>query len=245
MGTEGNWESDAENWVAWARSPGHDSYWYYRDEFFAQLVPPPGRFTLDIACGEGRVSRDLLARGHRIVGVDSSPTLLRHARNADPNGMYVQGKAERLPFADGSFDLAIAYNCLMDFQDLETAVREAARVLVPAGRLCLSVTHPISDAGSFAGTEPAASFVIEGNYLGARRPFLGTFERNGLVMTFRGWRYPLEAYFQSLEQAGFVIERLREPAMPDQALARFGPSSSRWRRLPLFLQMRAKRAGSD
>jgi SAM-dependent methyltransferase len=72
------WEDQAENWLAWARTPGHDAYWYYRDALFP-LLPPPGRRTLEIGCGEGRVVRDLVARGHRVVGVDSSPTLLRHA----------------------------------------------------------------------------------------------------------------------------------------------------------------------
>lgn len=34
------WESRAAAWIAWARTPGHDSYWSYRDAFFA-LVPAP------------------------------------------------------------------------------------------------------------------------------------------------------------------------------------------------------------
>ena len=49
-----SWDREAENWVRWARKPGHDSYWrFHRDAFF-RLVPPPGRLTLDIGCGEGR-----------------------------------------------------------------------------------------------------------------------------------------------------------------------------------------------
>ena len=51
-----------------------DVYWYYRDAFFA-LVPPAGRVTLEVGFGEGRVSRDLVARGHRVTGVDVSRTL--------------------------------------------------------------------------------------------------------------------------------------------------------------------------
>jgi hypothetical protein len=39
-----DWEKEAESWVTSARTPGHDAYWLYRDEFFA-LVPPPGRET--------------------------------------------------------------------------------------------------------------------------------------------------------------------------------------------------------
>ena len=46
------WREEATRWAAWARAPQHDAYWYYRDAFFA-LVPPPGRFTLEVGCGEG------------------------------------------------------------------------------------------------------------------------------------------------------------------------------------------------
>src|SRR5438132_7763571 len=77
------WEREAENWVRWARQPGHDAYWSYRDSFFEEVVPAAGRHTLEIGCGEGRVSRDLAARGHRVSGVDLSPILARHARDAD------------------------------------------------------------------------------------------------------------------------------------------------------------------
>jgi hypothetical protein len=35
MGHDAEWESEAENWVRWVRTPGHDAYWYFRDSFFA------------------------------------------------------------------------------------------------------------------------------------------------------------------------------------------------------------------
>src|SRR5689334_6371757 len=98
-----DWEANAQAWIAWARRPGHDSYWYYGGAFLEEIVPPPGERTLDLACGEGRVSRDLARRGHRVVGVDASPTLIRAAREAGPNARYSLGDAGALPFADRSF----------------------------------------------------------------------------------------------------------------------------------------------
>ena len=80
-----SWEAEAENWIRWARTPGHDAYWRYREAFFA-LVPPAGRATLEVGCGEGRVARDLAARGHHVTGIDSSPTLLHAARRPTPAG---------------------------------------------------------------------------------------------------------------------------------------------------------------
>jgi hypothetical protein len=56
-----DWEEQVQNWLAWARTPGHDVYWHSRSECFA-LVAPAGRATLEIGCGEGRAARDLAAR---------------------------------------------------------------------------------------------------------------------------------------------------------------------------------------
>ena len=140
------WEREAESWVRWARTPGHDSYWYYAPSFSDQIVPEPGRHTLEIGCGEGRVARDLRQRGHHVVALDSSPTLTSYARRDDPGGRYLIADAAALPFAEGTFDIVVAHNSLMDMQDMSSTVAEAARVLQPGGRLCLSVTHPVSVA---------------------------------------------------------------------------------------------------
>lgn len=228
-----DWEAEAENWVRWARTPGHDAYWYYRDSFFDGLLPSPQDRALDVGCGEGRTTRDLAARGHHVVAIDSSATLIRHARAADPDGTYLLADAAHLPFPDASFDLTVAYNSLMDVADMPASIQEAARVLRPQGKLCISVTHPISDAGRFSGDKPDPVFTIEGAYFGRRR-FEGTFERDGLRMTFCGWRYPLEDYAKALEAAGLVIEAIREPTP-----AGGGPEYGRWKRLPMFLQIRA------
>jgi len=231
-----HWEREAEDWVRWARTPQHDSYWFYSPSFF-EIVPTPGRLALDMGCGEGRVARDLTKRGHRVVALDSSPTLIRHAMEADPAGRYLVADASRLPLPDSSFDLVVAYNSLMDVDDMPQAVREAARVLEPGGHFCICVTHPINDAGAFESDEPDAHFIVAGWYFGRRR-FEGTFERDGLRMTFRGWSYPLESYARALEDAGLVIEMMREPPAPDAAVKQ-RPSYVRWQRLPVFLQIRA------
>ena len=225
-----SWEDQAENWLAWARTPGHDAYWSYRDAFFP-LLPAPGRRTLEVGCGEGRVARDLTARGHRVVGLDASPALLRHAAAADAGGHYVRADASALPFRDAAFDLVVAYNSLMDVDDMPGSVREAGRVLEPGGHLGFCVTHPFMEAGRFASREADAAFVVSGSYLGPRRPFEGTEERAGLEMTFRGWCYPLEAYARAFEDAGFLVETLREPVDPRNGVRQ-------GRRLPWFLMGR-------
>ena len=226
-----SFEEQATAWIEWARWP-RDAYWFYRDSFF-ELLPGPRR-TVEVGCGEGRVSRDLSERGYDVVGLDSSATLVRAARDVDPDGHYVVGAAESLPFDDGTFELVVAYNSLMDVDDMPAAIGEIARVLGPNGVLCACITHPMIDSGRWADEE---TFVIAEPYLDRRR-YEATFERPDLPpFTFHGWVYPLEAYSRALEEAEFVIDALREPPMPD-ALARQRPSA-RWQRLPNFVMFRA------
>ena len=122
-----HWEEEAHRWAAWARAPQHDAYWYYRDAFFA-LVPPAGRATLEVGFGEGRVSRDLVARGHRVTGVDVSPTLARLAAEADRTAHYLLADGAALPFGAGAFDLVVAYNSLMDVDDMPAVCAEIGRL---------------------------------------------------------------------------------------------------------------------
>ena len=232
--TSDAWSGEAENWIAWVRRPWHDAYWWYSPLFFDQIVPESGRSTLEIGCGEGRVSRDLQARGHSTTGVDVVDAMLAAAREADPAGTYVRADAAALPFHDAAFDVVVAYNSLMDVDDLPGAVREAARVLQPDGRFCICITHPLMDAGRFARKDADAPFVIDGSYFETRR-LEATFERAGLTITFHSWCYPLETYTRALEDAGFLIELLREASVPEE--------DARQARIPLFLFLRAIKAG--
>ncbi len=156
-----SWEWQAEEWARWARTPGHDSYWVFRDLFFDAIVPTPGGLTLEVGCGEGRVARDLARLGHTVVALDASPTLVAMAAAADPAGRYLAADAAALPLRDESLDLVVAYNSLMDVADMPAAVQEASRVLTPGGRLCVCVTHPTADAGKFQSKEPDAGLLIE------------------------------------------------------------------------------------
>lgn len=239
MTEENHWEREAQNWLHWARTPGFDSYWYYRAAFFEGMVPSPKGLTLDLACGEGRVTRDLAERGHCVIGVDLSPTLIRAAAAAGKGSGYVNSDASALPFRDETFTLVTAYNCLMDVDDMAPVLRETARVLKMRGHLAACITHPLNEAGEFEDHTADAPFIVRGSYLGDRRPFDAIFRRDDMQMHFRGWAYPLEEYMRRLEEAGFVIERIREPQASDEAIKRFGPTGLRWRRIPLFLMFRA------
>jgi SAM-dependent methyltransferase len=184
------------------------------------------------------VSRDLQALGHRVVGVDASPTLVDHARAAEPSIEVHLADAAQLPFPDGLADLAVAFMSLQDIDDAAAAIREAARVLQPGGRLCLAVVHLLGSAGMFSGYEADAQFVIAGSYLD-RFHYRDDLERDGLKIVFESEHRPIGWYFDALEATGFLVERLREVGMPDEAVE--ASRHRRWQRLPFFLHIQAVR----
>jgi SAM-dependent methyltransferase len=232
------WETAAGQWAAWARKPGHDSYWRFHRTAFFDLLPAPGRMTIDLGCGEGRVARDLKALGHNVVAVDVSPTMVRFARDADPAMTVLVADAAHLPLADGVADLALAFMSLHDVDDMPGAVREASRVLAEDGVLCIAIVHPINSAGHFEGHDSSAPFVIDGSYLEPHR-YVDRIERDGLPMSFSSRHWPLQSYFMALRHAGFTVEALKEVTVG-------GPSDEpgsgdRWLRIPLFLDLRARK----
>jgi SAM-dependent methyltransferase len=226
------WERSAKDWIRWAREPGHDSYWRFHRDRFIELVPTPGRRTLDIGCGEGRLSRDLAALGHTVVGIDSSAEVIAAARELSPELEFVDADAADLPLKNESVDLAIAFMSLMDMDDMHGAVREASRVLTSNGRLAIAVVHPISSGHRIDREHPERPLELVDDYF-ERRHYTDTIERDGLTMTFSSVHWTLQDYFDALATAGFVVEALREITDPGHA---------RWSRYPVFLHLLAAKA---
>ncbi|HKM73769.1 MAG TPA: class I SAM-dependent methyltransferase [Stellaceae bacterium] len=230
-----HWSRVASEWIEWARAPNHDAFWAYRESLIAFVGRGEGE-ALDVGCGEGRVSRELKAGGYRVTASDPVRELVSAAKEARSADAYAIASGTNLPFADARFDLVMAYNVLMDVDDVPATLKEIRRVLRPAGVLVISIVHPFSDRGHFATTEATSPFVIQDGYFGCK-PFEATEERDGLKMRFAGWSRPLEAYATALEDAGLAITSLREP------VPQTGEGSNRmqrWTRIPLFLWLKAR-----
>jgi ubiquinone/menaquinone biosynthesis C-methylase UbiE len=230
----GEWDAETQNWLRWARTPNFDAYWFYRDAFFASVLPAPGDRTLEVGCGEGRVARDLAERGHRVTALDTASGLVQEARDADATSCYLVSDSARIPLRSGSFDLVVAYNVLQVVHDMRGTVQECARVLRPGGHLCFCVAHPVTDMGHWVDDTEPPQFMVRSRYF-ERTRVEETVERDGLRMTFRGWTYTLEDYAVALHDAGFVIELLREPTPTSPG--RYQP----WAALPLFMNVKARK----
>ncbi|HEY9777098.1 MAG TPA: methyltransferase domain-containing protein [Planktothrix sp.] len=229
------WDRESASWIKWARTPGHDSYWKFHRDQFLELVPPPGQLTVDIGCGEGRLSRDLKRIGHTIKSFDASATMIEAAREADPNGCYDIAYADRLPLSDGAADLAVMFMVLQDIDDLEATVQELSRVLANSARACLAIVHPLNSSGDFTSRDAKSEFMIKKSYLGEFR-YSDTFERDGLSMTFHSVHRTVESFSRAFEKFGLCIEAIREHPVPDSACR--SEESRRWQRVPLFLHFR-------
>lgn len=100
-----------------------------------------GRRILDVGCGDGALACATALRGAKVSGIDPDPAMLAAARSrADMMGVkatFLEGRVERLPFPDASFDVLVAVTVLCFVPDAAVALREMARVLVPGGRLVL------------------------------------------------------------------------------------------------------------
>jgi SAM-dependent methyltransferase len=96
---------------------------------------------LDAACGTGRFARFLARRGHRVIGVDSSPDMLARARLRVPDGEFHVGELSRMPLADDSADVIVCALALVHVLRLQPVMAEFARVLRPDGDLVISYIH--------------------------------------------------------------------------------------------------------
>jgi len=237
------WESQAGSWAQFARRQGHD--WAHEDinlPALLALLPPPGGAALDLGCGEGRLSRDLHARGYTVTGVDAAPTMVRLAATHQDHQPVAVADAAALPFRSASFDLVVAYMSLHDIDAMPETVGEVARVLRPRGHLCAAIPHPVNSAGEFTSRDAGAPFVIAGSYL-ASGPADWSTDRDGVRLTFHSEHRPIEAYSRALEASGLLIEAIREVGAPPAAPADADPALVRFRRIPLFLHFRAVKRG--
>jgi SAM-dependent methyltransferase len=133
-------DDELERWTFDAE----ERHWWYRGRrrvlgaVLDGLALPAGTRILDAGCGSGRNMADLALRG-TVTGVELASSSLEVARARGLGEVRAGSLEEPLPFADASFDLAVALDVLEHLSDDALAWDELARVVAPGGRLVVTV----------------------------------------------------------------------------------------------------------
>lgn len=222
---------------------------------FADVVgPSPGQRVLDVGCGPGALTQVLVDRlgVSGVSAVDPSQAFVGAARARLPGVDLRRASAEELPYAEGTFDAALAQLVVHFMADPVAGLREMARVTKAAGVVAACVwdnaggSGPLSplwraahDLDPATGDESGAAGAREGHLAElAREAGLAPVQSSRLTVevrfeTFHEWWEPLTlgvgsggAYVQGLEEAG--REALRERLERVLGPAPFTVSASAW-----------------
>src|SRR5262249_8553953 len=131
-----------------------------------------GQRILDAGCGPGGNGAWLRSHG-RVVGVDVAHEALEFVRTRRPETAPVRASAERLPFEDGAFDVAVGITLLYTVRDDVAALGELARVLRRGGALLL--LEP-----AFESLRRAHDVTVHGRRRYRRHELAGLSARTGL-----------------------------------------------------------------
>lgn len=119
---------------------------YHRmlDDLEVDIVAPfaRGRRVLEAGCGTGLILTRLARLTDQAYGFDLSPGMLHKAQ---ARGLRVAlGSVTAIPFADASFDTVCSFKVLAHIPEIQTALRELARVTRVGGHLILEFYNPLS-----------------------------------------------------------------------------------------------------
>lgn len=207
---ENGWLSSSQAWLSRMPEAGDFAREFVLDRPMLERARLSQANTmLDIGCGDGRFCRLAKELPLKATGIDPVEPFIQHAQKIDPDGHYLAGFAEALPFEDAQFDLAVFYLSLIDIADMGTAIQEAERVIRPGGTIL------IANLASFFTSNGTTGWVKDND--GHDHHPLGTYleekgnwcEWDGLRI--RNWHRPLSTYMSALLNAGLTLTYFDEP----------------------------------
>ncbi|MGZ4441096.1 MAG: class I SAM-dependent methyltransferase [Gaiellaceae bacterium] len=132
-----------------------------------RLGVAPGATVVDVGAGTGKLTRDLVPTGARVIAVEPLAEMRAQLEEAVPGAQVVAGSAEELPLPDGSVNAVVAASAFHWF-DTERTLAEIHRVLVPGGALAT-----VGNGRDLSDPLQRAIQVIVGPYLPSMDELLG------------------------------------------------------------------------
>ena len=209
------------------------------DLWHRTLIDPPllhlvgevgGARLLDLACGNGYLSRRFARQGAIVTGVDANAPLIEQVRKREEQELlgityYVADAAHLEMLDDGAYDVVVCNMALMDIEDAAGAIQEVARVLRPKGRFVASLSHPCFDKVNTSGWAIEQIYPITtiwrkmSHYREIVIDELPWLQVHGQTVYTLSHHRPLSWYFRSLRAAGMVVASLEEPEPTEEFLA--------------------------
>lgn len=122
---------------------GFENLDVYPVKYAEMVIPGSSGPVLEIGAGLGRVIKHYRSRGVPVIGIERSLVAVDsmvHPKHGNEPVPACQADARHLPFADNFFAAVVAFGLYHNFETgLDDGIREAARVLKPGGRFCISM----------------------------------------------------------------------------------------------------------
>jgi SAM-dependent methyltransferase len=247
LANRASWDAGAHNWVEpgrerWLRDRIVWGIWNVPEDELGLLPPLEGLDTVELGCGTAYVSSWLARSGARPVGLDNSSGQLATARTFqrefDIVFPLVHGDAERPPFRDASFDLAVSEYGAAIWCDPYRWIPEAARILRPGGGLVF-LGHSYLAMLTFPDEDLPATDRLQRDHFGMRR--FDWPEADGAIE----FAIPHDAMIGLLRRSGLEVEDLVAVRAPDGAETPTDPlATAEWsRRWPVEEAWRARKRG--
>jgi SAM-dependent methyltransferase len=104
----------------------------------------PTDLILDLGCGTGESTREIMRHERRVIGADISQMFMRKDCTSTPSPVFIASDASQLPFADQSFDVVSAMEFIEHVWPVDPVLCEMDRVTKPGGRIVLMSPNLLS-----------------------------------------------------------------------------------------------------
>ena len=192
-----------------------------------------GMSVLDLACGQGRVARELARRGADVTGLDISSALLAKARTIEASQLlgvrYVHGDATSRQVLGGqAFDGIVCNYGLSDIDDLDQVLANVARLLTAGGWFVFSVLHPCFpgwDSDVPSSWPPDQGYYREGWWLATNSGFRGKVGSNTARLFWPGRQTAMTTWLAG-PLVGVCASITRRPSLVQDMLVNFSATSA-------------------